>query len=61
MGYAIDALFLGADGTILETRTLEPGRSARHARARSVLETAAGTAARLGLEPGLRLDLEVRP
>ena len=58
MRYAIDALFLAADGTILGIRTLEPGASARERGARMVLETAGGTAARLGLAPGQRLRLD---
>ena len=58
MDYAIDALFLSNDGTVLEIRTLEPGRSASCRRARMVVETAAGTAARLSLAPGHRLDIE---
>ena len=56
MDRAIDVLFLDRDRMILEVRTLAPGRSARRRGARAVLETAAGTAARLGLRPGDRLE-----
>lgn len=58
MAYPIDALFLAADGTLLEVRTLEPGRSAGCRRAHMVIEALAGTAARLELEPGHLLRIE---
>jgi uncharacterized membrane protein (UPF0127 family) len=52
MRFAIDAVFLDGDGCVIDVRTLRPWRIAAVRRARSVLELAAGEAARLGLRPG---------
>ena len=61
MGYAIDAVFMDAEGRILRVAAgLRPWRLARARGARATLETAAGSAARLDLRVGdrLRLDAE---
>lgn len=55
MARSIDVLFLDAEGVVLEARTLAPGQTAFHRRARRVVECAAGTAERLSLRAGQRL------
>ncbi len=52
MRYAIDVVFMDAEGRVLNVRpALRPLRMAHAFRARQVLELAAGEAARLGLRP----------
>ena len=48
----IDAVFLAHDGRILKVARVPPGRVALCGGARTVVELAAGTAARLNLERG---------
>jgi uncharacterized membrane protein (UPF0127 family) len=56
MSRAIDVVFVGADGVVLDLRRgLGAGRVAVCRRATAVLELAAGDAWRLGLWPGCRL------
>lgn len=58
MRFALDAVFLARDGTILKiVPELKPWRMAGGRGARVVLELAAGEAARRGLAPGDRIDL----
>lgn len=56
---AIDILFLDREGTLLRCETLPPWRfSPLVPNAQSILEVAAGSVKRLGLQPGDRLILE---
>ncbi|HSI48233.1 MAG TPA: DUF192 domain-containing protein [Ideonella sp.] len=58
MRYPIDVLFLRADGVVLKVvPRLGPWRFARCGGAASTLELRAGLARRLGLKPGMSLDL----
>jgi uncharacterized membrane protein (UPF0127 family) len=58
MRYAIDVLFLGADGEVLKlVPALKPLRAAGCRGAKSTLELRAGLAAELGLRVGMRLTL----
>lgn len=58
MRFAIDAVFLDADGTVLRVAAgLRPWRTASRRGARAVLELAAGEAARRGVRPGDRISL----
>ncbi len=58
MPYAIDVVFLNRAGCVLRVVTgLAPWRIAWTPGARTVIETAAGTAARLGIVPGRVLQL----
>lgn len=57
MRFAIDVLYLDADGRILQIRhDLRPWRFSTCWRARSVVELAAGECRRLQIEPGDRLQ-----
>jgi hypothetical protein len=61
MRYPIDVVFLDAEERVVEAQTLQPWRlGARCWRAHSVLELAAGEAARLGLGPGTKPTLITR-
>lgn len=61
MRYTIDAVFLDARGTVLAVHPLlAPWRIATCRHAHAVLELAAGTAARTGLQPGERIA-ELQP
>jgi len=58
MRFAIDAVFLDADGEVLRVaERLRPWRMAARPGARSVLELAAGTCGAVGVAPGDRLVL----
>ncbi len=58
MRYAIDVIFLRADGSIAKiVESLPPWRAAGCRSARSTLELRAGLASRLGLRPGMTLGL----
>jgi uncharacterized protein len=58
MGYPIDVVFLDRQHTILRVvPRLGPWRTATCPGARQTLEFAQGEAARLGLEPGMRLTI----
>lgn len=60
MRYAIDVVFLRRDGTVLKVASaLPPRRLSGHWRAHRVLELAAGTAARSGIVPGVRLPIDL--
>lgn len=60
MKFAIDAVYLSQDGSILQVARLDPGRvGPRDRRAKWVLEIAADDAARLGIRKGG--VLEMRP
>src|SRR5690606_17446415 len=54
MRHAIDLVFLDERWVVVRCATLAPWQTARCARARHVLEMAAGEAARLQLRPGVR-------
>lgn len=57
LGYAIDVVFVGRDGCIVRiVHRLRPGRLAWCPRGRAVIELAAGGAARLGWEVGMRVS-----
>jgi uncharacterized membrane protein (UPF0127 family) len=59
MRFPIDAVFLDGDLRVLGVAAeLRPWRLAGRRGARAVLELAAGEAARCGIEPGDRLNLE---
>jgi uncharacterized membrane protein (UPF0127 family) len=59
MRFPIDVVFLDVDGIVLEVRPeLPPWRAAGHRGAKAVVELAAGEAARRGIRPGERLELE---
>lgn len=59
MGYPLDLVYLQRDGTVLKvTQALPARRIDGHWRAHSVLEMAAGMAARCGIRRGDRLVLE---
>jgi uncharacterized membrane protein (UPF0127 family) len=59
MGYAIDVVFLRRDGLVLHVAPdVPPLRMRGHWRAHSVLELAAGEAARCAIRPGMVLPLE---
>jgi len=56
MGYAIDVVFLRRDGLVLKVAPqVAPRRMRGHLRAASVLELAAGEAARCGIAPGVTI------
>lgn len=58
MGYAIDVVFLRRDGLVLKVAPGVPPRRMRgHLRAASVLELAAGEAARCGIVPGVVIPM----
>jgi uncharacterized membrane protein (UPF0127 family) len=58
MRFRIDAVFLDKDLRVLAVRSeLRPWRMAVHARARAVLELAAGEAQGRGIRPGAELRL----
>jgi hypothetical protein len=58
MRFPIDVVFLDrALGVSAVVAELRPWRTARRRGARAVLELAAGEAARLGLRPGVTLEL----
>ena len=60
MRFAIDAVFLDAERRIVRIASdVRPWRTAAAKRSRAVLELAAGEAARVGLQPGHLLRLEV--
>jgi len=60
MRFAIDAVFLAAERRIVRIASdVRPWRTAAAKRSRAVLELAAGEAARVGLQPGHLLQLEV--
>ena len=60
MRFAIDAVFLDAERRIVCIASdVRPWRTAAAKRSRAVLELAAGEAARVGLQPGHLLRLEV--
>ena len=60
LGDRVDVVFLRSDGTVLKVvPRLEPWRGATCRDAGSVLALKAGQAARLGLRPGVALDLQV--
>jgi uncharacterized membrane protein (UPF0127 family) len=60
MRFPIDAVFLDAERRIVRIAAdLMPWRTAAAKRSRAVLELAAGEAARVGLQPGHLLRLEV--
>jgi uncharacterized protein len=62
MRFAIDALFLDAEGTVLRIAPgLRPWRLSSSRGARAVLELAAGECARRGVEAGDRLELSPIP
>lgn len=59
MGFAIDAVFLGEDLTVVKIGSdLQPWRLAGSLTAAHTLEISAGSARRLGLSVGMRLRLE---
>ena len=61
MRLAIDAVFLDAERRIVRIASdVRPWRTAAAKRSRAVLELAAGEAARVGLQPGHLLRLEVQ-
>ena len=61
MRFAIDAVFLDAERRIVRIASdVRPWRTAAAKRSRAVLELAAGEAARVGLQPGHLLRLEVQ-
>jgi uncharacterized membrane protein (UPF0127 family) len=58
MGYPLDLVYLRRDGTVLKVTAALPARRIDgHWRAHSVLEMAAGMAARCGIRAGERLPL----
>ncbi|HZB76047.1 MAG TPA: DUF192 domain-containing protein [Solirubrobacteraceae bacterium] len=58
MRFTIDAVFLDKELRVLDVRPrLRPWRFAGVRRSRAVLELGSGEAARLGLEPGMTLEL----
>lgn len=60
MRFAIDAVFLDRDLSVLSIRReLRPWRMARQRGARAVLELPAGEAERRGIKPGDRLEVTV--
>lgn len=62
MQYALDAVFLAQDGTILKLVTnLRPWRGAGCLRASATLELAADSVAQLGLATGQRLTFAPNP
>ncbi len=61
MRFAIDAVFLDREGTILHiAHDLRPWGAASHRGAHAVLEVAAGESERRGLRVGDRLELDFR-
>ena len=59
MRFPIDAVFLDRDLRVIDTASgVRPWRFAARRGARAVLELAAGEAARRGIRPGMRLELE---
>lgn len=62
MHFAIDAVYLSKECSVLRVETLEPGRIGPFVlTARWVLELAAGEARRLGLRPGARFQFGDAP
>ena len=60
MRFAIDAVFLDRERRVVRIASdVRPWRTAAAKRSRAVLELAAGEAARVGLQPGHLLRLEV--
>ena len=60
MQFAIDAIFLTRDNEIIDIAELRPWRVSRfYFKAHKVLETPLGTAKKLGLAPGDRLELSI--
>jgi uncharacterized protein len=60
MRFPIDAVFLDREQRVVHVASdVKPWRAAAAKRAKSVLELAAGEAARVGLRPGAVLRLEV--
>ena len=58
LGYAIDVIFLRADGVVTKVVSgLKPWRVTGCRDARTVLELRAGLARRLNIAPGMALDL----
>ena len=53
---ALDVVFLGADDIVLSVQTLEPNSVCSHHSAESVLEVLSGTANKLGIYVGDKLD-----
>jgi uncharacterized membrane protein (UPF0127 family) len=61
MRFPIDAVFLDRERRVVRiAASMKPWRTAAARRSRSVLELAAGEAARIGLQPGNVLQLEVQ-
>jgi uncharacterized protein len=59
MRFPIDVVFLDSSDQVLDVRAeVRPWRIAAVRGAKAVLELPAGTAARRGIEPGMRLDLD---
>lgn len=59
MRFAIDVAYLSRDLTVLAVRTMRPGRLGRpRPRARHVIEAEAGSMARWGVRPGVRLRID---
>ena len=59
MRFPIDVVFLARDGKVLKvSANLRPWRAAGARGAKMVVELAAGEAARRGVRPGGRLDIE---
>lgn len=59
MGYPLDLVYLARDGRVLKvTAALAARRMDGHWRAHSVLEMAAGEAARCGIAAGVQLPLQ---
>lgn len=62
MRFAIDAVFLARDGTVLKvSRAVKPYRFAGRPWAGGTLELPSGLAAEVALEPGQRLELRAGP
>jgi uncharacterized membrane protein (UPF0127 family)/Flp pilus assembly protein protease CpaA len=62
MRFPIDVVFLGAANEVLDVRAaVPPWRVAATRGAKAVLELRAGQAARSGIEPGMKLDLDRPP
>ncbi|MGG2458446.1 DUF192 domain-containing protein [Streptomyces sp. RGM 3693] len=61
MRFAIDVAYLSRDFTVLDVRTMRPGRLGRpRLRTRHVLEAQAGEMARWGVRRGVRVRVRVR-
>jgi uncharacterized membrane protein (UPF0127 family) len=62
MRFPIDAVFLDAENTVLRIAAdLRPWRVAGCRGAKAVVELAAGECARVGLQPGDRLNVKPAP